>query len=240
MFSTWSLSSRRRHDEPCHGRQGRQGGASRSRPQARSRGGVQRARLAVPLRSPAEPVPGEQATSGGASPLASCAQPAAAGSFLTNPTPSVQAASSFGSVPASLAGGPITNGRMSFRLSEWDLKARDRDGVGAELACRLRGPCAVLRQSGEVHRRHRDARRHPIRTGRCLSRTAAAQGSRAPGPGYRKETRHPLYRQPPRGHHALHQRTRCLPLLRPMRTRLPDGVRLLRQSGRRLPGAQDR
>ena len=130
-------------------------------------------------------------------------------------------------------------GRMSFRFSQLDLKAHDRDGLGYNWPIDYSDIAPYYDRGRDVHRGHRKPGGHPHRAGRCFPRDAAAEGPRTSHPPSRQEARRSFHPQSAGGDHAFDQRTSSVPLLRPLRQRLHHQFELFRQLGRRLPGTRD-
>ena len=120
------------------------------------------------------------------------------------------------------------------------LQAEDHRRPRVRLADRLRRHGAVLRQGRALHRRDRHAGGNPQRAGRHLQPAGAAPRPRRPDPAVLREARHPGRRRPSGGHDGGAQRPPGVPLLRPVRPRLPDGLELRRELRADFPGDGDR
>ena len=73
-------------------------------------------------------------------------------------------------------------GRVCLRFSDFDLKAADYDGYGAELAAQLQGPRALLRPGRGLRRRHRHGRGPRGSARRPLPAADGADLPGTPGP----------------------------------------------------------
>ena len=131
-------------------------------------------------------------------------------------------------------------GRVTLRFADYDFKPRSTDGLGFDWPISLRRSGAVLRQGGAADRRHRDGRGNPQRARRHLQSAGSAEGARRARAARVRETGHSRRRRPSGGHDGGARRPAALPLLRTMRTRLPDRVELRVELRPDLPGDEDR
>ena len=164
----------------------------------------------------------------------------AARSSRASPTPSRPAATSRWFRSRILGGRTNHYGRVTLRYADYDFKPQLDRRPRLRLADRLRGPGALLRQGGALHRRHRHDRGDSQRARRHLPHAGAAAGARRPGAARVREAGHPCGRRAAGGHRPSRQRPAGVPLLRPVRPRLHDGVELRRQLRADLPGDEDR
>ena len=173
-------------------------------------------------------------------PASPTARPTAARSSRASPT-RWRPGSDFSWFRSRILGGRTNHyGRVTLRMADYDFKPKIDRRPRLRLADQLRGHGAVLRQGGALHRRHRHGRRHPQRAGRHLQSAGALQGARRADPELLREARDPRRVVAPGGHDRRAQRPAAVPLLRPVRPRLHDGVELRRELRADLPGDEDR
>ena len=141
-----------------------------------------------------------------------------------------------------VGGRTIMWGRQSYRMSDYDFKAKTPRRLRRRLADLLRRRRALLRQGRELHRGERQPRG---RRGPARRQVPAADGDvlrRAHAQGQGRRHGPPRHHRARRGAHAAPQRARRLPLLRPLPPRLPHRLLLLEPDRRpcrppRRPGS---
>ena len=133
-------------------------------------------------------------------------------------------------------------GRHSYRFSQQDLKGVFLRRRRRRLAARLQGPRALLRAGRGLRRHLRHGRERPRAARQQVPSVDAAHLRRDAGPRTRIKTKfgRTLTMGRARQHHQADQRTRALPLLRPLRARLRHAFLFQLRLHHRRRRAQDR
>ena len=128
-------------------------------------------------------------------------------------------------------------GRISLRFGPYDFQRKTLDGLGDDWPITLRRHEAVLRQGRPADRHLRLDGEPAERAGRHLSAAAEAALLRAADQGGGREAEHPGHPVAAVDPDPAAQRPARVPLLRPVRPRLPDALEFLVAVGPAAAGA---
>ena len=130
-------------------------------------------------------------------------------------------------------------GRVTLRFADYDFKPRTRDGLGFDWPISYEDLAPYYDKAETVHRRHRQRREHPQRAGRHLRQAGAAARARHARAALVREARLSARCRRAGGHDSPRNGRPGVPLLRPVRPRLHDGVQLRLELRADLPGDED-